>query len=116
MASVCTAGSALPPVSLVRETHSGSAPARFETFYQRYFDTVFLKFLLSIFLKLLTSVFSFIFERERERASTYVEGAEGEGERIPSRLHIISVEPDVGLKLTNRESRSQTLRESKSDA
>ena len=33
-------------------------------------------------------------ERERER----------EGERIPSRYHAVSAEPDAGLELTNRES------------
>ena len=30
-------------------------------------------------------------------------GAERGRERIPSRLHAVSAEPDVGLKLTNRE-------------
>ena len=28
---------------------------------------------------------------------------EGEGERIPSRLHAVSTEPDAGLKPANRE-------------
>ena len=28
---------------------------------------------------------------------------EGETDRIPSRLHTVSTEPDMGLKLTNRE-------------
>ena len=28
---------------------------------------------------------------------------EGESERIPSRLHTVSTEPDAGLKATNRE-------------
>ena len=39
------------------------------------------------------------FEREREHAR--VGGAERE--RIPSRPHTVSMEPDAGLKLTNRE-------------
>ena len=30
-------------------------------------------------------------------------GVEGEGERIPSRLHAVSTEPDAGLEPTNRE-------------
>ena len=29
------------------------------------------------------------------------EGAEREGDRIPSQLHIMSTEPNMGLKLTN---------------
>ena len=39
-------------------------------------------------------------------------GAGRGGERIPSRLHTVSAEPDVGLELTNREIsdlKSQTL-------
>ena len=36
-------------------------------------------------------------ERERERER------ETETERIPSRLHAVSMEPDAGLQLTNRE-------------
>ena len=31
------------------------------------------------------------------------EGAEREGERIPSRLHTVSTEPHVGLELTNHD-------------
>ena len=38
----------------------------------------------------------FIFERE----SVSRGGAEGEGERIPSRLSAITTGPDVGLELT----------------
>ena len=30
-------------------------------------------------------------------------GAEREGDRIPSRLHAVSIEPDVGLELTSHE-------------
>ena len=45
--------------------------------------------------------------RERGRESTSRGGAERERERererIPSRLHAISAEPNVGLKLMNRE-------------
>ena len=40
-------------------------------------------------------------ERERERASR--QGAEREGERIPSRFCAFRAEPDKGLSLTNRE-------------
>ena len=48
-------------------------------------------------------------ERERERESVCVcvctsrGGTEEEGERIPSRLHNVSTEPNVGLKLMNCE-------------
>ena len=38
--------------------------------------------------------------RERERESR--ERAEREGDRIPSRLHTVSREPDVGLEPTKR--------------
>ena len=45
--------------------------------------------------------------KEREHVCTLAQasrgGAEREGERIPSRLHAVSAEPNVGLKLTNRE-------------
>ena len=45
------------------------------------------------------------FEREREREHTSRGGAERETERerIPSRLHAVSTEPDTGLSLTNCE-------------
>ena len=39
----------------------------------------------------------------RERESTSRGGAEREGERITSRLHAVSTDPDVGFKLTNCE-------------
>ena len=39
----------------------------------------------------------YLFEREREGE----EEAEREGERIPSRLHTVSTEPDLGLDLGN---------------
>ena len=42
-------------------------------------------------------------QRERERLSTSRGGAERRRDRIPSRLHGISAEPDVGLELTNNE-------------
>ena len=46
--------------------------------------------------------FKFIyFKRERERESRTE--AEREGERNPSRLYTVSVEPNVGLKLMNFE-------------
>ena len=42
-------------------------------------------------------------EREREGARVLHEGGQRERkrERIPSRLHTVSGEPDVGLELTN---------------
>ena len=44
------------------------------------------------------------FEKERERAQTREGQRDGERERIiPSRLQIISTEPDARLKLPNRE-------------
>ena len=42
----------------------------------------------------------FIWETERERVGE--RQRERGRERIPSRLHTVTVEPDVGLKLTNR--------------
>ena len=41
----------------------------------------------------------------RERVSGWAQAEEGqrEGDRIPSRLHIIRAEPDMGLELTNGE-------------
>ena len=44
-------------------------------------------------------------ERERERASEHASGGgvEREGERISSRLHAISAEPDAGVKFMNSE-------------
>ena len=46
-------------------------------------------------------------ERERERGRGEEQGEEGqrerEGERIPSRLHTVTAEPDVGLETTNCE-------------
>ena len=41
--------------------------------------------------------------RERERVHTGREEAERGRERIPSRLYVVSTEPDAGLKLPNRE-------------
>ena len=41
--------------------------------------------------------------RERERESMSGVGTERKGERIPSRLCTVSVEPHAELKLTNRE-------------
>ena len=43
------------------------------------------------------------FERERERESKWGRGREKGRERIPSRLHTVSTEPNVGLQLTNSE-------------
>ena len=42
-------------------------------------------------------------ERENTCTSEGEGGRERERERIPSRLHTVSVEPNVGLKLTNPE-------------
>ena len=44
----------------------------------------------------------FIFERKRGRAREQGRGRE----RIPSKLHAVSAEPDVGLDLTNQTMRS----------
>ena len=57
------------------------------------------KIFSNLFLNVL-SLFTY-FERERERA-----GVEGEPDRIPRRLHTGSVEPDMGLKRTNRKIRT----------
>ena len=46
------------------------------------------------------NVFMYLCLRERERESR--ERAEREGDRIPSRLHTVSREPDVGLEPTKR--------------
>ena len=43
--------------------------------------------------------FKFIYLRERE----WGRGRERGRERIPSRFHAVSAEPNVGLELTNRE-------------
>ena len=42
-------------------------------------------------------------ERERERAHTHKQGRVRERgrERVPSRLRIVSTQPDAGLELTN---------------
>ena len=42
-------------------------------------------------------------KRDRERENEQGRGRERERERIPTRLLIISTEPDVGLELTNCE-------------
>ena len=48
--------------------------------------------------------FKFIyFERERERERVQGRGREKGRARIPSRLHTVSAEPNIGLELTNRE-------------
>ena len=48
--------------------------------------------------------------RERKRQNEQGRGRERgeERERIPSRLHTVSAEPNAGLKLTNREIMSCT--------
>ena len=43
-------------------------------------------------------------QREREGERAFEQGrAERERERMPSRLHTVSTEPDVGLELMNHE-------------
>ena len=42
-------------------------------------------------------------ERERESLHTQGKGRERGRQRIPSRLCAVSIEPDTGLELTNRE-------------
>ena len=51
----------------------------------------------------LINLFYFERERERERERTRAQVGEGQRERIPSRLHIVSAEPDAGLELMDRE-------------
>ena len=48
-------------------------------------------------------MFIFETERERERENEWERGREGGRQRIQSRLHANSREPDVGLKLTTCE-------------
>ena len=43
------------------------------------------------------------FERENDRERMSGGGAERERERISSRLHAVSTEPDMGLDPTNQE-------------
>ena len=59
-------------------------------------------------VKLVFFLSSFIYferERERERECMCVQGRGRDRgkERIPSRLHTVSTEPNVGLDLMNRE-------------
>ena len=54
--------------------------------------------MVSLMMHLLKFIY---FEREREH--TQWRGRERGRKRIPSRLHAVSAEPDVGLDLTNRE-------------
>ena len=42
-------------------------------------------------------------DRQRERVGEEQREREREGERIPSRLHTVSTQPDVGLYLMNHE-------------
>ena len=45
-----------------------------------------------------------MFEREREREGAHAgKGRERGRERISSRLHVVSTEPDAGLELTSCE-------------
>ena len=54
-------------------------------------------------LKLLFLIVYVFILRERERARTSKGGAEREGDRIQSRFHAVSSEPDPGLELVNHE-------------
>ena len=56
---------------------------------------------LFIYLFIYFKGYLFIFERERERMWGW--GRERERQRIPSRLHTVSAESDVGLDPTNCE-------------
>ena len=68
-----------------------------------------------LFLRFFVFCCFFFLEKEKERACTSQGKAEGEGERIPSRLRAVSAEPNAGFDLTNREimtwaeTNSQTL-------
>ena len=42
-------------------------------------------------------------EREREKVHTHTRLSRGRAERIPSRLHTVSTEPNTGLELANHE-------------
>ena len=53
------------------------------------------------FLKKFFNVYLLLKEREREHEQG--RGRERGRERIPSRLHVVNAELDVGLNLTNRE-------------
>ena len=66
-----------------------STPSAVRRFWFCWFD-----FFLSLFLHS---------ERERERVRMHQGGAERETERVPSRFHAFSAEPDAGLDLMNRE-------------
>ena len=74
--------------------------------FRLFFKPLFIFIMIWIFLHLFL-----YFEKERERARA----GEGQRERISSRLHTVSLEPDAGLELTNHEvmtlaeTRSQTL-------
>ena len=57
-----------------------------------------LLFIFNFFLSLFT-----YFERDRDSTSGGGGRAEREGERNPSRLRAVSLEPDVGLELTKHE-------------
>ena len=74
----------------------GGAAVTYSSF-QKNCGTIYITFTILIIKK----KFKFIYferERERERTSGGRAGREGR-ERIPSRLHTTSPEPDVGLEL-----------------
>ena len=60
-----------------------------------------------VWLPSLTIIYLFIYFLlvyfERDRESEWGRGREGGRERIPSRLHVVSAEPNKGLEPTNRE-------------
>ena len=82
-------------VRLLRPTGSRRRSLQ-RTGLQNIFTNIHFSYLFIYF-----QVYLFIFEREKVHTSW--RGAEREGERIPSRLCTVSMEPDEGLKLTNRE-------------
>ena len=58
-------------------------------------------FLSFYFIFFIFKVYLFLRERERARVRNPGRGRESGRERIPSRLHLVSAEPDSGLGLTN---------------
>ena len=70
--------------------HSGILCPEYET---DIFSTCFLFFYFLFVLR----------EREPENACEWGTGRDRGRERIPSQLHAVSAEPNVGVELTNRE-------------
>ena len=70
-----------------------------EQYYSAYFHLPSMYYVPTLFIVLLFSMFIY-FERERACKQGGAE-RDRERERIPSGVHTISVEPDVGLELLN---------------